>query len=173
MSLWETVQRLSALHELHQVPLVYVHPCTGARKSPLHAHLKCLQMFRFRTGVICQVSKLSFSPKTRSAHLTDKHCQLFIRECSAHGDRRLEEATAGRKARTGASQILGCRESQLQPLALGSPCAEPALLGQRCQVMPALWDVPQTDLERFEADFGQCFSKPPMTFFYKGLEVFL
>lgn len=80
---------------------------------------------------------------------------------------------AGSKACAGTSRILGCCKSQLQPLALGSPCAEAALLGQGCQGTPALCQVPHTDLERFGTKLGQYFSKPPMTFFYKELEVFL
>lgn len=137
---WETVERLSALHELRQVPLVCTHPCTGIPKFPLHSHLKNLHMFSFRMDVISQVPKLPFVLKLK-LQISVTSTISSICERSAQGDGTLEERTAGRKAHTGTSCILGCHKSHLQHWHLSAPMQNQHCKGshaKQCQAMPAL-----------------------------------
>lgn len=114
---WETVERLSAWHELGQVPLVCTQPCTEARTLPLHSHLQNSHMFSLRMGLISQVPRFSFLLRLELqislTSIVNSNC-----ERSAHGDGMLEERTAGRKAHPGFQGVMRatCSTGTCQPL---------------------------------------------------------
>lgn len=127
-------------------------------------------MFCFRIVVNSQVPKFSFFLRLKM-QISLASTVNSICEHSAHGDRTLEERTAGRKAHTGTSCILGCHESHLQHWHFG-PYAESAVPGQQCQAMPALWDVPQTALEGLEPTWASIFLNLQWHFSVKSWKCF-